>query len=304
MNTPVKRHSSRAIALVGTLLATAGLSLALPATAADTPAEEDIVIVTVNGTPYQKKLFERFYGTQLQQAGVQDSPELRAQAFRSFLGLVIASQDGDKRKVQDMPAVKGTLELQRILVTAEAALQVIASEAEVTEDELKKAYERFAEQAKRTEYRARHILVADKEKAEALIKKLEKSKGKDFEKVAKENSTANADKGGDLGWFQPSPAVQPIADALAKLEPGQFTTEPVQTQYGWHIVKLEETRPAAVPEFDAIKTELETLVRREKAVEIWNKLQNDAKIELNEAVVRVEPAKTEDAAQPAADEKK
>lgn len=285
----------RVLALAGAVLIATGAPLtSLTAEEAAAPAD-DIVIVTVNGTPYQKTLFERYYGTQLQQAGAQDSAELRAQAFRSFLGLVIASQAGAERKVEALPAVKGTLEMQRIMVTAEAALQMIAAEAKVSEDDLKKAYERVAEQAKRTEYHARHILVADKDKAEALIKKLDKSKGKDFEKIAKENSIANADKGGDLGWFQPSPAVQPLADALAKLEPGKYTEEPVQTQYGWHIVKLEETRPAAVPAFDAIKADVETLVRREKAVEVWNKLQTDAKIDLNEDVVRVDAPKPQDA---------
>lgn len=280
------RKPFRHLALPLALSLLAGTTSAL----AEPKVGDGTLIATVNGQPYTLDLFRVFYAERVQQTGAQDSPELQEQAFNEFLNLVVAAQSGKERKLEDNTNVQTALELQRMMVLSGAALQQIAGEAEITEDELKKAYEQFVEQAKRTEYRARHILVEDKDKALDLIKKLDKSKGKDFEKLAKEHSIANADKSGDLGWFDARGMVKPFADAVAALEPGKYTAQPVQTQFGWHIIKLEETRPAEAPPFEEAKPALENALRQQKVLEALNKMRVDAKVELNDEVVRLKEA--------------
>ena len=263
-------------------------ALAGPAPAQEQPTGDDTLIATINGEPYKLDLFRLFYAQRLQQAGVENSPEFQEQAFNEFMNLVVSAQEGEKRKLSDRPDVQSALELERMMVLSTAALQAIGADTEVTDDELKQAYEQFKEQAKRTEYKARHILVDNKEKAEEIAKQVTKKKGKNFEELAKDNSTGpTAEKGGDLGWFDARQMVKPFADAVAKLEPGEWTEEPVQTQFGWHVILLEETRDAEPPSFEDAKPGLEAALKRQRVAEKLAEMRNGAKVELNEDVVKL-----------------
>lgn len=250
------------------------------------------LIATVNGQPYTLDVFRAFYAErlqQVQQAGGQDSPQLQELTFNEFLNLVVASQEGERRELESNPEVQGALEMQRLLVLSSAALQQIANEYEPSEADLRAAYDQFVAQAQRNEYKARHILVEDRDKALDLIKKLDKAKGKGFEKLAKEHSIANADQGGDLGWIDPRNMVPPLATAISELEPGQYTQQPVQTQFGWHVVLLEETRAAEPPAFEEAAAALETALRRQAVAEQLNQMRIDATVDLNEDIVRIRP---------------
>ncbi len=282
--------------MLATLLCAGPALAAEDQAAAETPAEP-VTIATINGKPYGLDLFRIFYTERVQQSGGQNTPELQERAFNEFLNLAVASQEADKLGLADDPEVKAATQLQNMVIMSSAALQTMAQQANPTDEELQEAYKRFAEQAKRTEYKARHILVDDQAKAEALIKKLDESKGKGFAEMAKENSLGpTAEKGGDLGWFDAGQMVQPFADAVSKLKPGSYTEQPVQTQFGWHIIELEETRIAEPPSFEDAKAQLETTVRREKVAEALGKLRVDAKVELNQDVVKLkEDAKADDA---------
>jgi peptidyl-prolyl cis-trans isomerase C len=273
------------------LVIAAGLCVALPAAptlAQEAEAGDGTLIATINGKPYTLDLFRVFYSQRLQQANTQNSPEFQERAFNEFMNLVVAAQDADKRKLGELTDVQTALELQRMMVLSSAALQSIAAETEVTDEELEQAYEQFKEQAKRTEYKARHILVDDQEKAKELAKKVSKSKGKKFEELAKESSLGpTADKGGDLGWFDAGQMVKPFADALATLEPGQWTEEPIQTQFGWHVILLEETRDAEPPSMEDAKPGLEAAIKRQKVAAKLAEMRNQAMVELNEDVVKL-----------------
>jgi peptidyl-prolyl cis-trans isomerase C len=130
----------------------------------------------------------------------------------------------------------------------------------------------------KTEYHARHILVATKEKADQLIKKIKA--GAKFEDVAKAESTDNSKtNGGDLGWFTLSRMVKPFADAVKGLKKGEMTPEPVQTQYGYHIIKLEDTRDVAPPPFDQVKAQVAKGVMQKKLAAYVDDLKKSAKIE-------------------------
>jgi peptidyl-prolyl cis-trans isomerase C len=274
-------------ALALSMMLTAAVA-ALPVSAQDAAAPDETIIATVNGQPYALDLFRVFYTQRLQETGQQNTPAFQEQAFNEFLSTIVASQEGEKRKFADDANVQTALQLQRMMIMSNAALQNIANETEVTDEELQKAYEQFTEQAKRTEYKARHILVDDQAKAEELIKQVEKSKGKDFEKLAKENSLGpTAEKGGDLGWFDARQMVKPFADAVSALEPGSWTKQPVQTQFGWHVILLEETRTAEPPSFEEAKPNLEAAVKRQKVGETLAELRENAELELNTDVVKM-----------------
>ncbi len=265
-----------------------GAALTAPAPAQETATRDDTLIATINGEPYELDLFRLFYAQRLQQAGGENSPQLQERAFNEFMNLVVAAQEGEKRKLADRPDVQSALELERMMVLSTAALQAIAADTEVSDDELKQAYEQFKQQAKRTEYRARHILVDDREKAQELAKQVTKKKAKNFEKLAKEHSLGpTADKGGDLDWFDAKQMVKPFADAVAELQPGEWTEEPVKTQFGWHVILLEETRDAEPPSFEDAKPNLEAAVKRQKVAATLAAMRNQAMVELNEEVVRL-----------------
>jgi peptidyl-prolyl cis-trans isomerase C len=129
------------------------------------------------------------------------------------------------------------------------------------------------------EYKARHILVEKKETAESLIRDLQA--GGDFAKLAKAESKdpGSAAKGGDLGWFSGQSMVKPFSDALATLEKGKITTAPVQTQYGWHVIQLEDTRSPQPPAFDDVKQQVEMLTQRKKLQTYLDELRKTAKIQ-------------------------
>ena len=227
--------------LFGVALATA--LLAQPALAQEPAGGDDTLIATINGEPYSLDLFRAFYAQRLQQAGSESSPQLQERVFNEFMNLVVAAQEADARDLADQPDVQTSLALQRMLVLSQAALQAIAADTEVSEDELQQAYEQFKEQAKRTEYKARHILVDEQEKAQELA-----------EQVA---------------------------------EPGQWTEQPVQTQFGWHVILLEETRNAEPPAFADAKPQLEAAVKRQKVAARLTEMRNQAMVDLNEDVVKL-----------------
>lgn len=257
--------------------------------AADTKDTDspDTLIATVNGTPYPLDVFRLFYMERLQgHQGQQNNPAFQQQAFDEFMGLVVASQEGERRKLEDDRNVVAALQLERMKVMSNAALSAMADEIEPTEDELKEAYDKVKDQATRTEYKARHILVKDEDEAKKLIKQLDK--GADFAELAKKNSQGPTGKdGGDLGWFDAKQMVTPFAEAVAALKPGTYTEKPVHTQFGWHVIELEDTRKAEPPSFEDAKPQLIALVKRQKLAAKVNQMRENAKVELNENVVKM-----------------
>ena len=164
----------------------------------------------------------------------------------------------------------------------------MAQEIEVSDDEISKAYEQVKKQAARTEYKARHILVKDEDEAKKLIKELDKKA--DFAELAKKHSLGPTGKnGGELEWFDQSQMVQPFAEAVAAMKPGTYSKEPVQTQFGWHIINLQETRTAEPPKLEDVKPQLTAMVQRQKLGERLAEMRDKAMVELNEEVVQVKP---------------
>jgi peptidyl-prolyl cis-trans isomerase C len=147
-----------------------------------------------------------------------------------------------------------------------------------TEQELRAEYETQVAALAKLEYHAKHILVATEPFAQKVVQRLEK--GEKFEDIAKrESMDSSKDSGGDLGWFTPDRMVKPFADAVVALKPGEYTHKPVQTQYGWHVIELVETRDLSPPSYDSVRQRLEQVVQAKKFKAYTDELMRNAKIE-------------------------
>jgi peptidyl-prolyl cis-trans isomerase C len=256
--------------------------------AAQTAPPGDATIATVNGTKYPLELFQVFYLERMQQTQSENVQAFQQQAFNEFMSLIVASQEAERRKLEERSDVAAAMQLQRMKVLSNAAVASMAQEIQPTEEELQKAYEEVKKNAARTEYKARHILVKDEDEAKKLIKELDG--GADFAELAKKNSLGPTGKnGGELDWFDANQMVKPFADAVAAMEPGTHSKEPVQTQFGWHVINLQETRNAEPPSFEQAKPQLTAMLQRQQIADKVTDLRNNAMVELNEELVKVTP---------------
>ncbi|HSY28104.1 MAG TPA: peptidylprolyl isomerase, partial [Burkholderiaceae bacterium] len=139
-------------------------------------------------------------------------------------------------------------------------------------------YDKFKAQAPANEYDARHILVDKEEDAKAIIVKLKG--GAKFEDLAKQSKdTGSAANGGDLGWSNPNGFVKPFSDAMVALKKGQFTETPVKTQYGYHVIKLEDVRPAKVPTLEELRPQITQSLQQKGLEAYFAELKAKAKIQ-------------------------
>jgi peptidyl-prolyl cis-trans isomerase C len=184
----------------------------------------------------------------------------------------------EKDGLENDPDTKAQLALLHMRVLADAESQKFVKTQTPSDADLHAEYDTAVSQMDKAEYHARHILVATKEQAEQVIKKLKS--GAKFEELAKAQSTDTGSKnnGGDLGWFTTSRMVKPFSDAVKNLKKGEISP-PVQTQYGWHVIQLEDTREAAPPPFDQVKAQLIDGVNRKKLQAYVEDLKKQAKVE-------------------------
>ncbi|MFP4326902.1 MAG: peptidylprolyl isomerase [Paracoccaceae bacterium] len=178
----------------------------------------------------------------------------------------------------DLPdRVRFALDNERRLLLAGEAVEDIIDTA-VTDDALRAAYEaRYAEEAPGMEYNASHILVETEEEAQSLVEQLDD--GADFAELAKEHSTGpSGPSGGELGWFGAGAMVAPFEDAVKELDEGSVSA-PVQTQFGWHVIKLNETRAAEAPELDEVREELAEEIRTSAVQERLDAMMDEATID-------------------------
>jgi len=245
--------------------------------AAPIAAEAAPVVAIVNGKPIAKSEFDIYLTNVGQQAQREITEPQRAELLDQFIALKLAADVAEKAGLAKQQKVVDQLSIARMNVIVDAGLQKYLEDHPVTDAELKPEYDAQVASLPR-EYHARHILLEDKAAADAVTKDL--NGGADFAKLAKEKSKdSSAQGGGDLGWFTLDTMVKPFADAVVKLKPGQLTTEPVQSQFGWHVIKLEESRAAAPPAFEDVKDRVKTIVQRKKLQAYLNELRKGAKIE-------------------------
>jgi peptidyl-prolyl cis-trans isomerase C len=276
-------------------IAFAASLLAIGCTKAETPENATAKpVAVVNGAPISRSVWELYLKTR--HAGKTEdtlTAEERTEALDELIGMYAGAQEAEKQNLGEGEA-NARLELVRMSSMAELLFKKVVETAEPTDAELKAEYDARIAEIPPLEYRARHILVADEAKAKELIAQIDK--GASFEKLATENSSdGSSTEGGDLGWFNPAQMVKPFADAVRGLEVGKYTATPVQSEFGWHIIKVEETRPTTPPPFEAVKAQLAPLVNQKKFEEHLDGLVKAAKVE------RTDPPKVEVADPPKAE---
>jgi peptidyl-prolyl cis-trans isomerase C len=247
--------------------------------AADKSAPAAAAVAIVNGTTISRTEYDIYVKGLLQGKQQELTPEQKNQVLDEMISMQLMAAQAEKDGLDKDLETAAQLEVLRMRVLADAASQKILKGQDPTDAQLHAEYETAIVSMDKTEYHARHILVANKDQADQIIKKLKG--GAKFEDLAKAQSldTGSKANGGDLGWFTISRMVKPFADAVKVLKKGEVTPEPVQTQYGWHVIQLEDTREAAPPPFDQVKAQLTNSLVRKKLQAYVEDLKKNAKIE-------------------------
>jgi len=232
-----------------TLLLLAALSLSVPAHAGDT-------VATVNGKPIKQSLFD-FIVKDASDHGQKVDDNVREVIMSKLISSELVLQEAQKAGLDKKADYIAKEELTRRELLVNMYIQDYMKSHPVSEADTKAAYENFKAELGDKEFSARHILVSSESEAKEIIAQL--NKGGDFNKLAKDKSKdpGSKDKGGDLGWFSLSGMVKPFSEAVAKLQKGSVTSEPVQTQFGWHVIKLEDVRDMKAPPYDKVKDGLQ-----------------------------------------------
>ena len=268
------------------LLAAAFTLILLPvltSEAAETTADnpDTTVVATVNGNQIMESTLIEYQ----RRRGVPrdaDPAQQRKAMLEELINMELLYQDALKNGADKTPeftkAYAHEMEQLKKNMLASYMLTQRAKTTALSDDDMKKEYEKRKPELSETEYHARHILLDSEDDAKAVIEQL--NKGADFQKLAKEKSTSpDAAHGGDLEWFAPAQMVPAIAKAAAGLAKGKYTTTPVRTQYGWHVVLKEGERKVPAPPFDSVKEQLRMRLQNKMVENYIGELRKDAKIE-------------------------
>lgn len=253
----------------------AAMVVSAPVLAADATAKSKPV-ATVNGQPIPQNLYDAFAAEQKAQ-GAPDTPELQNAIKEELVRREILSQEAKKKGLDKKPDVAAKMDLARQAVLIQAYLADYVRANPVSDEKLKKDYDAIKTQLGSTEYKARHILVDKEEDAKAIIAKL--NKGEPFAELAKQSKDPGSkDSGGELGWSSPKSYVKPFADALQSLKKGEYTKEPVKTEFGYHVIQLEDSRPLTPPPFEQVKPQLQQRASQQQVEQLLKDLRAKAKV--------------------------
>jgi peptidyl-prolyl cis-trans isomerase C len=234
-------------------------------------------VAVVNNKPIPKAR-EDAWVKELTKQGQADSAELRKMVKERLIQNEILLQEATRRGVADKPDVKFMLDVQRQNTLIQALLRDEVEKSPVTDEQIKAAYDQQKAQVGSKEYRARHILVEKEDEAKAIVDQLKK--GGKFEELAKKSKdTGSAANGGDLDWAAPDSFVKPFSDAMTQLNKGQFTESPVQTQFGWHVIRLDDVRDTQFPPLEQVAPQIREGLQQQKVQAFVENLRKNAKIQ-------------------------
>lgn len=242
------------------------------------PAVQAQNIATVNGKPIPQSMADAIAASMAKQQGEQVTPKLKDMVKQELINREVMVQEADKLGLDKAPEVRDEIHIAEQNILIRALFNSYLQKHPVTDAQIKAKYDDFVKSYGTTEYKAQHILVPSEKEAMDIIAQLKK--GAKFGDLAKKYSkdTGSAVHGGDLGWSTPNNYVKPFAEALAKLKPGHYTETPVQSQFGWHIIKLDATRPAKAPTLDQLKPQIQAELQREAIAKYQADLRAKAKI--------------------------
>ncbi len=234
-------------------------------------------IAVVNNKPIPKSR-EDAWVQQFVQQGQKDSPELRQRIKDELIQREVVLQEAAKRGIPERAEVKFQLELQRQNVIAQALLRDELAKNPITDAQVQAEYDKQKAAQGGKEYRARHILVDKEDEAKDIIAQLDK--GAKFEDLAKKSKdTASAARGGDLDWAGPEAFVPAFSAAMTKLEKGKYTETPVQTQFGWHVIRLDDVRDTQFPPLAQVQQQVRESLQQQRIQSFLAGLRSKAKIQ-------------------------
>ncbi len=253
-----------------TAVAAAAIGIALPAAAQN--------VAIVNGKPVPKERVEMLQ-QQLAKAGRQVTPEMQPQLKDEVITREIFMQEAQKRGLDASDDYKAQLELARQTILIRELFADYQKNNPVTDAEVKAEYDKFVAANGGKEFKARHILVEKEEDAKKIIADLKK--GAKFEEIAKKQSKdpGSGQNGGDLDWANPASYVPEFAEAMIKLKKGEMTQAPVKSQFGWHVIRVDDIREAQLPKFDDVKPQISQQLQQQKLAQFQENLRKAAKIE-------------------------
>ena len=232
--------------------------------------------VTVNGVAIPQNLADTFIAEQKAQ-GAPDSPELKNAVREELIRRELLIQEAKKAGIDKRADVSAQADAARQAIFIRAFVQDYLKKNPITDAQLKADYDKIKAQLGDTEYKARHILVKTEEEAKAIIDNL--GKGAKFDELAKQSiDPGSKDKGGDLGWASAGNFVKPFSDALTALAKGKYTETPVKSEFGYHVIELEDTRPLSVPAFEELKPRLLQQAQGEQVNKMVEALRGKAKV--------------------------
>jgi peptidyl-prolyl cis-trans isomerase C len=285
--------------VLGSALAMLALTACTPkdadksAAAGASTATKEVVAATVNGLPINKKEVDMVLK---QQRGMPDTPETRKMVIDNIAMQLLVAQEAVKKGLDKTPETMDEIEMAKQSVLAQAYVQDYIKTNTISDAQLNAEYDKLKAQASGNQYKARHILVKTEDEAKAIIVKLNKDP-KSFEALAKAQSLdpGSKAKGGDLGWFDAHSMVPEFGAAVAKLEKGKFTQEPVKSQFGYHVIMLDDTRPStsSIPPLEQIKAGLSQQLQQQNLKKMLDDMKAKAKIDIVAAAPASAPAMSE-----------
>jgi peptidyl-prolyl cis-trans isomerase C len=234
-------------------------------------------IATVNGKPIPKAR-EDAWVEQLKKQGQQDTPQLRQQVKDQLVQREVFMQEVAKRGIAERPDVKFQLDVQRQNELIRALMRDELVRSPITDEQVKAAYEEQKKSTGGKEYKVRHILVESEAEAKDVTAQLKK--GAKWEDLAKKSKDpGSAQRGGELDWAGAGSYVKPFSDAMVKLDKGQMTDAPVQSQFGWHVIKVDDTRDAQFPPLEQVAPQIREALQQQKMAAYADQLRKAAKIQ-------------------------
>ena len=251
-------------------VAAATLGAALPAAAQN--------VAIVNGKPVPKSRID-VLSTQIARTGRPVGPELQEQLKQEVIAREIFMQEAQRRGLDATDDYKSQLELARQTILIRELFADYQKKNPVTDADIKAEYDKFVAANGGKEYRTRHILVEKEEEAKKVIADIRK--GQKFEDVAKKQSKdpGSAPNGGDLDWATAASYVPEFSNAMVKLTKGQMTQEPVKSQFGWHVIRVDDVREAQLPKLDEVKPQIAQQLQQQKLMQFQEELRAKAKVE-------------------------
>ncbi|MEM5386039.1 peptidylprolyl isomerase [Paraburkholderia phymatum] len=235
-------------------------------------------IAVVNGTPIPKSRADALI-QQLVQQGQQDSPKLQQAVREELVNREILMQEAVREGIPSKPDVKAQVAVAQQTVVLRALIENYLKQNQPSDAEVKAKYDELVKQIGGKEYHLHHILVDNEQQAKDLIAKIKG--GASFEDLAKQYSKdpGSGKNGGDLDWSDPKAYVPEFADAAQKLQKGQMTDTPVHTQFGWHIIRVDDVRETPPPPFEQVKKQILQQMQQEKLQAFEEDLRSKAKIQ-------------------------